>query len=788
MNQAKDIKLMNEDLENNLITGMILIILVIPFAMGFRNALLVCIAIPFSMFISFTILHILGITLNIVVLFALTLAIGMLVDNAIVIIENIFRFMQQGVPRITAAKKATAEVIYPVISSTLTTLTAFFPMIFWPGIMGEFMKYLPITLIITLGSSLFVAMVINPTAASLLMKANNKGKKTVAVEEIMAASEKPVEPKGPILKFYARILKTALNNRAVVVILAFITLIVLYQLWELRVGIEKPMEFFPPIEPHSGYINMIMPEGANLDYCNRITRQVEIRVCGGENGEFIEPDLPLEERYQRALAPKKHKKKGGEEFFGPSDFDNIDYIYARTISSATEGSAFDQNAPNHIGVQFIDFKERIHKSSETLEEIRKRVADIPGASITVNKQDEGPPTGPPINVEISGDDFKILGKIAEDVENMLRKIPHVEDIKDDYEEGFPSMKIRVDRQKAALLGLSTELIGFALKTAYNGLEISTFREKDEDYDITIQLPEENREVVDVLRNLMLPTRTGQIVPLTTVASIQYSGSLGPITRIDHERVVTVSANVNEEMIPGAVARQETEKLFKDLKLPVGYKLKLTGEQEAQEESQEFLAKAFVIALFLITLILVSQFNSLIQPFIIMTSVILSLGGVYLGLFLLGMSFGIIMTGVGVISLAGIVVNNAIVLIDYINKLRERGYSCNDAVFFGGCTRFRPVLLTAITTILGLLPMVTGISIDFHTMEIALSSEASQWWSSMAIAVIFGLGLATILTLIVVPALYSLFHSLIIFSKNVRERLKELYWRPYYKIIGEERTK
>jgi len=783
MNQARDIKLMNQDLENNLITGMILIIIIIPFAMGFRNALLVCIAIPFSMFISFTILYILGITLNVVVLFALTLAIGMLVDNAIVIIENIFRFMQQGVPRVTAAKKATGEVIFPVISSTLTTVMAFFPMIFWPGIMGEFMKYLPITLIITLGSSLFVAMVINPTVASMIMKSINKENSYVAVEEVIAASEQPVKPEGPFMKIYARILKGALNHRLVVIIIGFISLIIFMRLWQLRIGIENPVEFFPSIEPHAAYVNMVMPEGSNLTYCNRIAKEVEIKICGGENAEESDQSISLSEKYQKAFDMSEHKKKTGGEFLGPSDFDNIDYIYAKTISSSSGGSAFDSNSPNHIGVQFIDFKDRMSKSSNTLEEIRKRVSDIAGASMTVDMREEGPPTGPSVNIEISGDDFKILSKIAEDIKDIIRGIPNVEDIKDDYEEGFPSMRILVDKQKAALLGLSTDLIGFALKTAYNGLEISTFREEDEDYDITIQLPEKSRKVVDILRNLLLPSKTGQLVPLTTIARIDYSGSLGPITRIDHQRVVTVRANVNEDMVPGAVVRQQADKYLKELNLPTGYKLRMTGEQEAQEESEAFLSQAFIIALFLITLILVSQFNSLIQPLIIMTSVILSLGGVFFGLFVMKMSFGIIMTGVGVISLAGIVVNNAIVLIDYINKLRERGYSCHDAVFFGGCTRLRPVLLTAVTTILGLIPMVTGVSLDFHAMEIAISSEASQWWRSMAIAVIFGLGLATVLTLVVVPVLYSLFDSAKINSKKFCKWVYELYWKPFQKIVN-----
>ncbi len=327
------------------------------------------------------------------------------------------------------------------------------------------------------------------------------------------------------------------------------------------------------------------------------------------------------------------------------------------------------------------------------------------------------------------------------------------DIRDDYVEGTPTVRIRLDRQKAALFGLNTDNIGTALKTAYNGLEVSTYREGDEDYDITVQLAEAKRRVTDVLRELLLPTPSGKMVPLTTLARIEFAGGLGDIVRINHERVVTVKANVDENRIPGPVARAQAEKLLHEYPLPPGYRITFTGEFEFQKESEEFLSKAFMVALFLIFLVLVTQFNSVTQPFIIMTAVILSLGGAFLGLTLINSPFGIIMTGVGVISLAGVVVNNGIVLVDYINKLRQRGYELREAVMAAGATRVRPVLLTAITTILGLLPMVTGVSYDFHKMAISWVSESSQWWRSMAIVVIFGLMVATFLTLFVVPTLY-----------------------------------
>jgi multidrug efflux pump len=346
-------------------------------------------------------------------------------------------------------------------------------------------------------------------------------------------------------------------------------------------------------------------------------------------------------------------------------------------------------------------------------------------------------------------------------------------VRDDYNEGAPSIQVVIDRQKAALFGLSTDMIGFALKTAYNGLDVSTFRESNEDYDITVQLPEEDRRLTDVLRELMIPVPTGEMVPLSTLAHMEYIGTVGDITRIDNERVVTVQANVDETRIPGPVARAQAEELLQQMPLPPGYSVKFTGEMEMQKESEDFLAKAFVVALLLIFLILVSQFNSIAMPVIIMTSVVLSLGGAFLGLALFRQPFGIIMTGVGVISLAGVVVNNAIVLIDYINKLRERGLEVRQAVVAAGATRLRPVMLTAFTTILGLLPMITGVSFDFHNLTIAWVSESSQWWRSMAIVVVFGLLVATFLTLVVVPTLYSFLADLSAARKKVFSSMYQL---------------
>lgn len=784
MDQAKEIRVMVADLENNIMTGLVLVIIVLFFVMGFRNALLVSLAIPFSMFISFSLLNAFGITLNMVVLFSLTLALGMLVDNAIVIVENIFRFMQQGVPRIQAAIRATSEVAQPVMASTVTTLAAFFPLIFWPGMMGEFMKYLPITLIITLSSSLFVALVINPAMAAIFMKlpiGSTTKNLRASVEEIEKAGETPITVRGPLLKVYRSFLNSALNHRIAVLCISFLCLACLVMLWIFRVGLDKPINFFPEPDPNYLYINMDVPEGADLEYSDRIARQVEIALCRGADYGLASPSEQPIVCYREDSDDKHHTLSTGRQVRGVTDIGNVKYIFSKAVAVVGAGSGFEENAPNHIGVQFYDMEERVEPSPFTIDEIRKRVSHIPGAEITIAGQ-EMMPTGAPINIEIVGDNLDVLGQISHEIKGILEKIPFVQDIRSDYKAGAPTVEVRVDRQRAAMMGLSTNIIGFALKVAFNGIKASSFREGDDDYDITIQLPESERKVTDILNELLLPTPSG-LVPLSTIASFEVTGGLSQISRIDHERVVTVKAEVDVKNVPGAVVRAEAEKIMANLPLPPGYKIRFTGELEMQKESQEFLSKAFGAAVFLIILILVTQFNSVSQPVIIMTSVLLSLGGVFLGLTVMNMPFNIIMTGVGVISLAGVVVNNAIVLIDYTNRLRERGMHTKEAIIAAGCTRLRPVILTAITTILGLTPMVTGIAYDFHTMSVSLISESKQWWSPMAIAVIFGLALATILTLVVVPTLYSLVYTSSIAAERGAKRIRRAYWAPFYRLTG-----
>lgn len=788
MDQSKDIRSMVADLENNIITGLVLVILVLFFVMGVRNAILVSLAIPFSMLLSFAVLYALGITLNMVVLFALTLALGMLVDNAIVIVENIFRYMEQGVPRIQAAMMATSEVAMPVIASTLTTVAAFFPLLFWPGIMGQFMRYLPITVIITLSSSLFVAMIINPAMAAIFMRlplGSRQSEVKSSAEDIVKAGETPIGVRGPLLRAYRRLLNGALNHRLPVVILSFAGVVIFLLLWMKTVGLEKFIEFFPNVEPNGIYINMDMPEGADLEYSDRIARQIELAVCGAYEDQLPPPDVAPGECYFRRGGKNRHILARGQSVVSPTDLANVEHVYTKTVARSGGGSTFEESAPNHIGVQFYDIEDRVRSPFATIEEIRDRVKDIPGARITVAERKEGPPTGAPINIEISGDHYDTMGRIAKEIRVILEKIPFVQDIRDNYVAGSPTVKVKIDRQKAAMFGLSTEIVGFALKVAFNGIKVSTYWEGEDDYDITVQLPRSDREATDILRELLLPTEKG-LIPLSTVAKFEITGGLGPISRINNERVVTVKANVDEDKVPGPVVRAQAEKIMKGLPLPPGFKIRFTGEFESQQEAQAFLSKAFLVAIFLIFFILVTQFNSVSQPFIIMTSVLLSMGGVFVGLTVMKMPFGIIMTGVGVISLAGVVVNNAIVLIDYTNQLRERGMPTREAIVAAGCTRLRPVLLTAVTTILGLLPMMTGISFNFREMKVSWVSESSQFWSSMAGSVIFGLTLATILTLVVVPTLYSLFYTGSAAMGRGIKGIHRGYWGLFDHLVGNKK--
>ncbi len=696
--QSKDIRSMISDLENNIISGLILVVCVLLMFMGVRNAFFVAIAIPLSMLISFIVLEILGYTLNMVVLFSLILALGMLVDNAIVIVENIYRHREEGAPLIRAARQGVGEVAVPVCTSTLTTLCAFTPMLFWPGLIGEFMSYLPATLIITLSASLFVGLIINPTVCSVLLTVNEKRKDQKWLIAVRGC--------------YSRFLTWALDRRALVMFVTsgvLVGMIVLYGL------VGKGVEFFPETEPNQVFIDVNTAIGTKLDVSDGVVLQAEGLI----------QNLPDMNQYVANVGASPD----------PQDF---------------RGGGGGTPHKSRIIVDFVERPDREQSSFDTAEMIRRRMGRLIGADVEINTPRAGPPTAAPVNIELVGEDFAVLNRLAEEAILLIEHIPGLVDLKDDYDSGKPELKVEIDREQAALLKMNTANIARTVRTAINGTEASKYRVGEEEYDIVVRFAEPERSTFADLERIHI-IHEDEPVALSNLAQARVAGGVGSIKRKDQERVLTIEGDVEGRLANDVLA--DVQQALAGLSLPDGYVLRYAGENVEQEEATAFLSRAFVLALILITLVLVTQFNSVTKPFIIMMSVLLSLIGVLIGLIVTATPFGIIMTGIGVISLAGVVVNNAIVLIDYINKLRNRGLSRREAIVRGGLTRFRPVLLTAVTTILGLIPLTTGISFNFMTLTLEIGGESSQWWGPMGVAVIFGLAIATVLTLVVVPVMY-----------------------------------
>ena len=781
-----------DNLENSIIFGVILVILVLLFFLGLRNSLFVGLAIPLSMFISFVVLGGMGTTMNMVVLFALILALGMLVDNAIVVIENIHRlYNEEGLSRIEAAKRGVGEIAVAIISSTATTLAAFFPLLFWDDLMGEFMGYIPMTLIIVLGSSLFVALVINPVFASTFMKKDkrekpnkNKLSKITVILTILAilfylAGKTlmgslliafailtlingllltPVSywfQDSLLVKLedqYAKTLNWALNGSKPYFLLAGTGLLLFLSIGFFAFKAPK-VEFFPVNEPK--YVNVFVevPIGSDVGLTDSITHLVE--------DEIFEILKPFE--------------------------DAVSSVMTNIGSGTTDPNEMGGNTgvtPNkaRITINFKEFKYRQGvNTGEVMKLISSNLTNRPGVEISVDKNREGPPMGKPINIEIRGEDFEKLLSISDEIKNTIdqENIQGIEGLKIDLELSKPELLIDIDRDQARRLGISTYLVASTVRTALFGKEISKFKEGEDEHPIVLRLDDKYRYSVPALMNQRITYRSqssGQIkqIPISSVATYTYNTTYGSVSRKDMKRQVTLYSNVlegyNENLI-----NEQLKQILADKKLPPGYLLQFTGKQQEQAQTQDFLSKALMIAIALITLILVSQFNSGIKPFIIIVTVLFSTIGVFFGLALFNMDFVIIMTGIGIVSLAGIVVNNAIVLIDYIDLLKVRkrrelnleedsildNHTAMSCIQEGGQKRLRPVLLTAITTILGLLPLATGMNINFFTLltefdpQIFFGGDNAIFWGPMAWTVIFGLSFATFLTLILVPVMYLL---------------------------------
>jgi multidrug efflux pump len=800
--QSKQTRTQVNELENSIIFGMLLVITVLLFFLGLRNALFVGVAIPLSMFISFFILSAAGVTLNMMVLFALVLALGMLVDNGIVVVENIYRLMDDGMNAIDAAKYGVGEVAWPIIASTATTLAAFSPLIVWPGLMGEFMFFLPMTLIIVLGSSLFVALVINPVLTAMFMKVEEtpmRAKKAITLGSILMIIGIIISLQATALgnlialggflvittKFiltpstkyfqtslipsmergYEKFLRHVFNKRTPIAYFLGTLLLLVFSF--VLLGMFSPKVLFFPVNMPN-YVNVFVeaPIGTDIVDVNKTTKELEAKVL-----DYVSK-YEVEEEESEGVVNK------------------YNYLVESVIAQVGAGTSDPNEGPSmaatpnkaRITVSFVQFQHRRGVSTnEVMDDIRELVAGAPGVQITVDKDPAGPPQAKPINIEVSGDNYDELLAEAKRVKAFIddQDIVGVEELKLDVSIGKPEMPVMVDRAKARRYNVSTGQIGSTLRNSLFGMEVSRFKSGEDEYPIMVRLEDKYRYNEDAMMNQLITFRdqtNGQIqqVPISAVASAKRSTTFNAVKRKDQKRLITVSSNVLESSNPNEVVA-ELQAALEEYEKPEKVDIKFTGQMEDQEKEMAFLSTALLIAVFLIFLILVAQFNSVLTPFIIVGSVVLSLIGVFLGLVVFQMDFIVIMTMIGIISLAGIVVNNAIVLIDYTKLIMDRkreelGLSETaklpipvliDCMVEGGKTRLRPVLLTAITTVLGLVPLAVGLNIDFISLlteydpKIYVGGDNVVFWGPMSWTVIFGLTFATFLTLVIVPVMYYL---------------------------------
>ena len=722
--QGERVQQIVKDLENNIITGFVLVFLVLLLVMGISNDLLVAIAIPLSFLVSMIILNVMGFTLNIVVLFSLILSLGLLVDNAIVIVENIYRHRQAGRSRIEAAKLGTKEIAIPVTTSTITTVAAFFPLIFMPGIAGEFISFLPKTLIVTLSSSLFVALIINAVFCSTMMRVKVNKEVTSDFDELKLVDH------SKILRIYQMILRSVLRFRFVTVIVFIFLFIGTFYWYGTNTFPRKRIEFFPKTEPSEAVVNITAPMGTTLEISDGYVTSVE---------GYIERDM-----------------------------DKLDAVVANVGQRRGSGASSSGSTTtylSHVVLDFPSWQDWVEKPSEIIKNLRRKLVNMVGVQVKLAEAQSGPPTGKAFNLEVQGDDFSKMIDAVEKIKKRIKDIPGLVDLTDDFDRSRPELKVIIDRDKASRLGFRARDIASTVRTAFNGKKVSVFRDGTEEYDIWVQLDQSFRKNQSDLASLFIFTPSGEPVRLSEIAKVDTGPSYGSIRHVDTERTITISGDAFR--VPGPVLVMKAQQVLKDLELPDGVRYKFTGENKGRQETQIFIGQALIIAICLILVVMIAQFNSIALPFIVITSVFMSVMGVLLGLIIHDRPFGIIMTGVGTVALAGIVVNNVIVMLDFVVKLRKQGFARNEAMVLASAVRFRPVLLTAVTTVIGLAPMAMGMDIDFsRDSPIVFGSESGSFWKSMALAIMYGLGVATFLTLIMVPTLYSLI-------EDGRERLKRL---------------
>ena len=772
--QSRFTKSTLEELNNTIVIGFIMVVLVLMFFMGFSNAFFVGLSVPLSIFIAYLIMPGLGFTMNMIVMFGFIFALGIIVDDAIVVIENTHRIHREETDIVKAAKHAAGEVFLPILSGTLTTLAPFFPLAFWPGIVGKFMYFLPVTLILTLFASLFVAYIINPVFAVGFMKheydhpAHKINRKKLLIislamivpatiaylsggfalgnvllfalilyglyELLLIRAIKGFQTKvWPwIIRFYEKSLRYALKGKNPWYL--FYSMIVLFFLAILVTVITRPkVLFFPDNQPSYLYVYIKMPEGTDQKVTDSVTRIVESRI---------------------------HQVLG-------SSNPNVESVVANVGSGAGE-NMFDRSASSNRGkvtVNFIESKYRHGVSTQVyMNNIRENLKDIPGVTISVAKNKMGPPTGKPVNIEITGEDLDqlITTSIAFKAYLDSIRIPGIEQLKSDFDNNKPEIIVDIDRVRANREGLSLGQIGLELRTGIYGKEISKYKEDEDEYPIQLRYSEQERTNINQIINAKVTYRdmnSGQLrqIPISSVASVQYKDTYGGIKRKDLKRVITLSS----EVLAGHTANEIVLKIRQAIgtfNLPKGIEITLTGEREDQAETMVFLLKAMLIAIGMIFFILITQFGSLSKSFIILSEVIFSVIGVLFGIALFRMSISVIMTGLGIVALGGIVVRNGILIVEFTDELKSRGMKTLEAIVTAGKTRLTPVVLTASATMLGLVPLAVGLNVNFITLftelnpHLYVGGDSVSFWGPLSWTIIFGLSFATFLTLLFVPAM------------------------------------
>ena len=811
-----------DELSNHIIFGIVLVMIVLMFTMGLRNSLFVGAAIPLSMMMAFTILSAFGLTLNTMVLFGLVMGLGMLVDDGIVVVDNVFANMKKGLPRIQASKIGIGEIAWPVISSTATTLMAFLPFALWPGTMGKFMKYFPITLTITLTASLFVAMVVNAamTGGSMDIEDKNVTKKSakrysiiftiVAVIFVFLGNmydSKFARAIGHLAiislglmwlykiklyqwtqdfqhsffprmeKSYQRFLSRILTGRNAWI--ALVSIIGMLFLSFILLGVfPRKVLFLPDNIPNQAIVYIEYPQGTDIEKTNKATTFVEKQVIGILN-KYIDPST--KENY---LAESIVSQVG----IGAGN-PNVD-----------AGSSSETPFKGKVTVNFSEYKfRRGANTSEVLEEIRAKVKGIAGAKVTVEKDANGPPAGYPISIQLTGNDYDVM---LEEADKMIayidsKNIPGIERLNVDVNKESPELEVKVDRVNAGSVGVSTGQLGFNLRRSVYGQEISTYKEGDDDYNIVVRMQEDQRKNENVLFNQSITFRNqsnGQIVqvPVSAVSQTEKTSTYNQIKRKGYKRILTIYSNV----LTGFNGDEITKQIGTELngyKLPKEVTYSFSGVQEEQGKNQSFLMYALFLALAGITIIIVLQFNSVSKTVVILFTVLLSFSGVFYGYIIAGMDFVILMTMMGIISLAGIVVKNGIVLMDFFvllldKKVADKKVESHDdltieeikeVIIESGKSRLRPVLLTALTAVLGLIPLAIGLNFDFFGLitdlnpHLYMGGDNVIFWSPLAWTIIFGLTYATVLTLVMVPVMFYLVKRVKYWLRNRRLKNQEI---------------